>query len=540
MNKVNEKVKYILYARKSTESEDRQVLSISSQIDELKIIAERENIQIVDIMSESKSAKTLGRPVFAKLIDRISKGEANGILCWKLDRLARNFIDGGKIIEMIQHGVIKHIQSFSQSYYPQDNVLLMSLEFGMANQYSRDLSVNVTRGLKRKAEMGWYPVQPPIGYLNSKNKGRGNNDIYKDPERFDLVRKMWDLMLTGTHTMTDIWKIARNDWQFYGRRGIKISQTAVFYMFTNPFYYGMFEWPRKSGNWYTGSHEPMITTEEYDRVQVLLGRKGAPRKKTHEFAFTGIMKCGECGAAITAEEKSKRQQNGNRHDYIYYHCTHRVKKNCSQKTIEEKKLTNQINGKLQALNVSDEFHVWAMKWLKEENAKEAENRNAIVSTQQKTYADTMRRLDRYIEMRANKELTEEEFLEKKASVLKEKTRMLELINDTDHRVNTWADNMENAFKFITRAELKLKIGTPEERKLIFSALGSNFLLEHRKLLLDMDEMLLPVEKLAGEVQAIHARLEPRKKAMKQKDFEQIYSQNSVVCAQQGSNLRPYP
>ena len=169
MNKVNEKVKYILYARKSTESEDRQVLSISSQIDELKIIAERENIQIIDIMSESKSAKTLGRPVFAKLIERITKGEANGVLCWKLDRLARNFIDGGKIIEMIQQGVIKHIQSFSQSYYPQDNVLLMSLEFGMANQYSRDLSVNVKRGMKRKAEMGWYPVQPPIGYLNSIN-----------------------------------------------------------------------------------------------------------------------------------------------------------------------------------------------------------------------------------------------------------------------------------------------------------------------------------------------------------------------------------
>lgn len=540
MNKVNEKVKYILYARKSTESEDRQVLSISSQIDELKIIAERENIHIIDIMSESKSAKTLGRPVFAKLLERINKGEANGILCWKLDRLARNFIDGGKIIEMIQHGVIKHIQSFGQSYYPQDNVLLMSLEFGMANQYSRDLSVNVMRGLKRKAEMGWYPVQPPIGYLNSKNKGRGNNDIYKDPERFDLVRKMWDLMLTGTHTMTDIWRIARNDWQFRGRRGIKISQTSVFYMFTNPFYYGMFEWPRKSGNWYTGSHEPMITTEEYDRVQVLLGRKGAPRKKIHEFAFTGIMKCGECGASITAEEKSKTQMNGNNHHYIYYHCTHRVKKDCSQKTIEEKKLTGQINTKLQALNISDEFHMWAMKWLKAENESEAKTRNTILSTQQKTYTEVVNRLDRYIEMRANHELTEEEFMEKKATVLKAKARLSELLNDTDHRITTWANNMENAFKFITKAEEKLKIGTVEERKEIFSALGSNFLLTHRKLLLDMDEMLLPVKKLANEVQAIHERLEPRKEAITQKDFEQIYSQNPLVCALKGSNLRPYP
>lgn len=525
-----EKIKYILYARKSTESEDRQVLSIDSQIDELKQIAERDNIEIIDVMFESRSAKTLGRPVFAKLMDRIVSGEVNGILCWKLDRLARNFIDGGKIIEMIQHGTIKHIRTFERSYFPQDNVILMSLEFGMANQYSRDLSVNVTRGMRRKAELGWFPVQPPIGYLNSKNKGKGNNDIFKDPDRFVLVRKMWDLMVSGKYSVSDVWRMANDNLRLRSRKGNKISQSNMFYIFTNPFYYGMFEWPKRSGNWYQGKHEPMISVEEYDKVQKLLGRKGAPRNQTHNFAFSGLMKCGECGASITAEEKHKIQQNGKHHDYIYYHCTHKVKRDCSQKTLEEKKLTEQICGELHKLNVSDEFHLWAMKWLKKENEGEASTRNIILANQQKEYNEVVKKLDRYIEMRANNELTEDEFRERKAAMIKEKTRLNELLNDTDHRVTSWADNMENAFKFITRAEEKLKTGMLDERKEIFSALGSNFLLTHRKLLIDMDETLLPVEKLASEVQRINDRLEPRKKVYKQEDYEKIYSHSSIVCA----------
>ena len=198
--------KYILYARKSTESEDRQVLSIESQIHELKVLAEREGLQIVRIMQESRSAKQLGRPVFAEMIERIGRGEASGILCWKLDRLARNFIDGGQIIEMIQSGVLQHIRSFERSYYPEDNVLLMAVELGMANQFSRDLAVNVKRGLRTKAQMGWYPVQPPLGYMNSKTNEKGSNTILVDPERFRLVRKLWDLMLTGEYTPPALWE----------------------------------------------------------------------------------------------------------------------------------------------------------------------------------------------------------------------------------------------------------------------------------------------------------------------------------------------
>ena len=113
------------------------------------------------------------------------------------------------------------------------------------------------------------------------------------------------------------------------RRGLKIARSNMYVLFTNPFYYGSFEWPRGSGNWYQGKHDAMITPEEYDKVQMLLGSRGRPRPKRHVFAFVGTMKCGECGLSITAESKTKVQKNGNVHHYTYYHCT-KKRGPCSQ------------------------------------------------------------------------------------------------------------------------------------------------------------------------------------------------------------------
>lgn len=149
--------KYILYARKSSESEDRQMASIDSQIRELKELASEYNADIIEILTESKSAKEPGRPVFNQMLAKLRRGEADGILCWKLNRLARNPIDGGEISWLLQKGKVKHILTHGRSYYPDDNVLMMQVELGMANQYVRDLSTDAKRGLTNKAVAGWYP-----------------------------------------------------------------------------------------------------------------------------------------------------------------------------------------------------------------------------------------------------------------------------------------------------------------------------------------------------------------------------------------------
>jgi len=392
-------LKYFIYARKSSEAEDRQVASIDSQISVLTDIAKQEGMEIIDTLCESQSAKAPGRPLFSKMLEMIYKGQAQGIICWKLDRLARNPVDGGQINWMLQQGVIRHIKTHDRSYYPTDNVLMMSVEFGMANQFIRDLSVNVKRGLKQKAEQGWFPCPAPVGYLNTPDRQKGFKIIKKDPKRFDLIRKMFDMVLSGNYSVPQTHTIAVTEWGFRMPNGTKMSRSTFYSVIGNPFYYGYYEYPKKSGIWHKGKHPAMITKDEYDQIQNMI-RPDNIKPMKHVFAFTGLIKCGECGATITAEHKTKRQINGNVHYYTYYHCTKRINKNCSQRVIQVQDLEKEIAEILGGLTIPPEFNEWAMSWLKDENHKEADDRNDILDTQQKSYNECVKKIDNLIDMRA--------------------------------------------------------------------------------------------------------------------------------------------
>lgn len=538
MEKQLPKIKYFLYARKSSESEDRQVASIESQINELKKVATRENLNIIDVLSESQSAKAPGRPIFNKMVERINNGEAQGIICWKLDRLARNPVDGGNISWMLQQGVIRHIQTHERSHYPTDNVLMMAVELGMANQFIRDLSENTKRGLKTKAERGWFPGFAPIGYTHNPLKRKGEKEIIKDTEKFDFIRKMFDLILTGSYKPPQILEIANKEWLFQMQNGKPMYKSAIYRLFTNPFYYGTFEYPRESGNWYKGKHEPIIAEEEYDRVQVLLGRKGNPRPKDHNFAFTGIMKCGECGAMITAEEKIKRQKNGNIHQYIYYHCTKRKHPECSQKCIEQKELENQVLDVLEKIEIPLDFYNWAIKQLQVENKEESKDRNKILGNQQRAYNDCIKEIDGLIGMRAKGELDEENYKRKMTCLNEEKIRLKELLDDTDNRVNDWVGKAEQVFSFARDARTKFETGTAEDKRAILTNLGSNLLLKDKIISISIQKPLLLIDKAAQEVKAIHNKLEPPKKGKNEPDFDKLYSKNPILLRGQDSNLQP--
>ena len=522
------KIKYFLYARKSSESEDRQVASIESQITELTALAQREGLEVVKVFSEARSAKAPGRPLFNEMLQRLHRGEAQGILCWKLDRLARNPIDGGQISWMLQQGIIKHIRTYERSYYPTDNVLMISVEFGMANQYILDLSQNTKRGLRAKAERGWYPGPAPVGYMNNPQRRKGEREILKDPERFDTVRKMFDLMLTGNYTPPQILKIATEKWGFRMMNGKPMARSSIYRMFTEPFYYGVFEYPKGSGNWYKGKHEPMITYEEYRRIQELLGGKEKPKPKTRFFPFRGLIRCGECGAMITAEEKIKRQKNGNVHRYVYYHCTKRKDPNCSQKCIEERELERQILDILENIRIPQEFCEWAIKQLQAEAEKEREYKSKLSANLKRQYERCQRKIDALIDMRTDGEITQEEFLRKKSELEKEKLNIQELLGKADDKMDQWCEKVKEVFHFARDAKRRFEMGTPEEKRRILSALGSNLLLKDKKLYISIKKPLLYVEEAARVVRAIHARLEPPKTLVNKDKIWQIYSSESRI------------
>lgn len=482
------KITYFIYARKSSETEDRQVQSIDDQLDVLKKLAAERQLEIVEIFTEAKSAKAPGRPLFNEMINRLQKGEASGIICWKLDRLFRNPIDFGQISWNLQKGIINHILCSDRSYYPDDNVLLMSVEQGMANQFIRDLSKNTQRGLLRKAERGWYPALPPIGYLHNPNKKKGDKEILTDPVNFPLVRKMYDLMLTGNYSATQVLETATNEWGLRNRFGNKVCRNSIYYIFNNVFYTGEYEYPIGSGNFYKGLHQPMITKEEFNLIQRTLNRTSQGRFMTKEMTYRGMIKCGECGSMITGEEKSKKQKNGNVHEYIYYQCTKRkvTLTPCSQKTIEIKPLEEQMSNALGQIELGKEFAEWAIKTIKSGVELDGENINSIRANQKRELSIIERKLDSLINLKINEGITEIEYDKKRTELIQDKKNLelaLNKLPDLD-RANKQTIDFIN---FSHDLKEKFDSGTHEDRKKIMSIIGANLYLTNRKLEIQLEK-----------------------------------------------------
>jgi len=513
-------VRYFLYARKSSENEDKQVASVPSQIEELKKLAQEMSLNVIKIFTEEKSAKGPGRPVFSQMIADIHKGGAEGILCWKLDRLARNPIDGGTISWMLQQSVIRHIQTFQRGYHPTDNVLMMNLEFGMANQFVIDLSANTKRGQRSKIQDGWLPHKPPIGYVNNYYNQPDKPPIYPEPYSFPFMKKLWGILLEKRCTLDKLFDIAQG-MGFKEDRGIKLSRANFHRLFHNPFYYGAFLW---NDELYQGKHEPMITKAEFDMAQELISGKYSPRLHKHSFAFTMLIRC-NCGAYITAEKKRRPLKNGGANFHTYYRCTRRVKRDCTEPPVRVDDLENQIHEIVGKITIPPQFRDWAIKQLKEEQSREIIDRDEITKAHRHNMDACVKKLDALFNMRLNEEISPEEYAKKKDDLLKEKQKYEELIGDTQARVKTWLDRADKAFIFAQTAQKRFDTGTMEDKRYVLSCLGSNLVLTGKQLRFQVDKSLALFQEVAPDVQSLHNRLEPTQVVDSMTDWEALYAQN---------------
>lgn len=331
-------LKYCLYARKSTESEERQVLSIDSQIKEMLDLAAKENINVVEIKRESHSAKDTGqRPIFNELIEDIRQNKFNCILTWAPDRISRNAGDLGKVVDLIDQGILKEIRTHSQKFTnnPNEKFLLMILG-SQAKLENDNRSINVKRGLRTRCEMGLWVGPAPLGYLNQNRMDR-KCQVIVDPLRAPAIKKMFEKVAYEKYSGRKLYHWLKHELNFYTRGNKPLTLSGIYRILDNPFYYGVFERPKGSGNWYQGKHKPLISQDLFEKTKAQLKRDNIQRE-SKEFAFTKLITCGCCGSGISAEDKYKKLKDGTTAHYVYYGCSRARNRFCKNKYIREEEL----------------------------------------------------------------------------------------------------------------------------------------------------------------------------------------------------------
>ena len=489
--------KFFLYARKSTDVEDKQVLSIEAQLAELRAFAKEHGVEIVEELVEKQSAKVPGRPIFNAMLDRIEKGEANGIVSWHPDRLARNSVDGGKIIYFLDIGNLASLKFPSHWFEntPQGKFTL-SMAFVQSKYYVDSLAENTKRGLRQKVRRGEFPGPAPIGYLNDVR----TKTIMVDKKKSVIVRRAFELYAKNQSRLEDIANFLAKS-GIITKSGKRISKDRVSVILSNPFYYGHF---RYAGEVHEGKHQPVVAKKLFDEVQAVLEKRGKRRKshKNSPQVFCGLLRCATCNMMITGEYKVKTQKNGNVHHYTYYRCTKKSKVvNCTEPCIRQEKLDEQISSLLQTVSLR---HDWAKEWrvmLSHDEKNFAQSTNAFVEEKKVKIRGLDMKLQRLLDSYLEQDIERNVYLEKKAKLMSEKKSLEEQIFTFPQKRTGWLEPMR---KWIGEAETMGKIASDtdlfEKKVAAEKVFGSNLLLSKKSV------RACALQSIANPVQNAYAAL----------------------------------
>lgn len=544
--------KYFIYCRKSSDSEDKQIASLPDQIKVMSEFSKKNKLKIADILTERKSAFKPGRPVFNQMLGRISDGEADGVISWDASRAARNSKDSGEFIYLMDQGKLKEFKTMNKTFYNTgDDKMMLNIEFTISKKYSDDLSDNVHRGNKHKffELKEWGGVAKP-GYLNFTDPITKENHIKTDTDRFPVIQRSMLRILNGTHTPMESLRELNNEG--YSTRKTKslggrpLSRASFYRIISDSYYCGTMK--RKIGNNREigdGSHEAMISDDQFDLLQIRLGRKGKSRYGKNNFPYKNLLKCGECDGSVTCEEKwqiicpicKTKFHRGKSTDkcsncqtkiedmvnpkilhYIFYHCTKRVHKNCSQGSISLEKLEKKIDETLQGFEIDKEYLDFAIDHLNELNSVEEQEQVEIRERLNKRLEETDWNLRNLVKLRIRKENIQDYENSEKQKIyddeedhlMFEKSNLKEQIDKLDLRQKEWIELSKETFDFAFYARHHFATGDIHTKVKIASKLGSNLIIQDRELRIDGDNAFFLIKKGKDEITEILKSLEPEK------------------------------
>lgn len=403
----------VIYCRVSSK-EQLEGTSLQSQEIACREYARTHQFTILKVFVEKgESAKFADRTELLELIDfcRVHKGEVDALLVWKLDRFARNVEDHYHLKAMLaKYGV--RIVSVTEPIDPNPNGKLLETILAGFAQFDNEIrAMRTVQGMRRKIQEGLYPWKPPFGYLNATAPGeKKTQPDYPEQPLFNFLQQAWRLFATGAYTKAEIRRLLTN-WGVVTRRGQPLSPQSVDNLFINPYYAGILVDPW-SGEEFEGQHAPMVTREEFARVQHVLRRshQAVPHKKTRaDFPLRGVVRCNDCQHYLTGS--FSRGRSGR---YPYYYCSQRPcgsrKKSCPTRVIHE-----ELESFLNSVVVDPELP-WALGDLVLEAAEE---RRAFLKSKMAHREAGLTRVKRetqeLIRMRAQNLITDQEFLAQKAA-----------------------------------------------------------------------------------------------------------------------------
>ena len=523
----DKKIRYIAYVRKSEERKERQVLSHKAQ--ERKIREQFPDLNIVKWMpQESHSAFKPGRPVFEEMIRLIRAGKADAIVSYHPNRISRNEIDAANVTYMMRTGLLKDLKFCSYTFENNaEGIMMLQIIMSQSQYESSKQGRDVKRGMQQKAIGGERPGVVPQGYIKVpvtddlgnfvKNKDKIVTRTDNDPERFHLVAKMWQMLLSENYTPREIHKIANNEWGFTVKQtqkmgGGPIGLSSIYRIFNNEFYSG---WISHNGEQHKGNHQAMISRSDFDKAQIILGKRGKPRIGLHQYSYTGLIKCGVCSCSIVAKTRSKILSSGELENYVYYYCTRKSEKRpCNQsKYTPLAKIEQDIDCELSKVTILPEFRDLALKILRRNNVIETNDRNQIYKMQQKKRNDIQGQIDRLIDMRSRDLVDDEEYISTKNRLKAVLAKFDDDLRSTEDRADNWLELSESVFDFATYARHNFQNGDLKTKRKILMTLGGNLTLTDGRLSITPNEWLIPIGEAYPDLEKRYLKVRTSKKAI---------------------------
>ena len=438
---LNIELVYYIYVRKSTDVEDKQVLSIEAQIVELRKFAADNNLKIAGVAIEKQSAKQPGHKKFNAMMKDIETGKANGILSWHPDRLARNSVDGGQIIYLLDQSLLTSLK-FPTFWFENTSQgkFMLSMAFSQSKYYVDNLSENTKRGLRQKVRRGEFPGPAPIGYIIDVR----TKTIVVDKRRALFVGEAFELYAKGDQKLESIANFLKTK-AITTSGGLPLKRDQIKYMLTNPFYYGHFKY---AGEVHEGKHKPIIEKKLFDQVQTVTVQRGHKQKGTTvPQVFCGLLTCATCHMSITAEKKTKHQKNGNVHEYIYYRCTRKNKSVvCKEQAITETDLTAQLSNILHSYAMPQSWAEQLETMLGEDERKAEQSSGVFIADAQTRIGSLQGKLQRLLDSYLDQDIDQPTYKAKQAELMSEKKSLEEQVAKLTLAANAWVEPMQNWLK----------------------------------------------------------------------------------------------